>query len=308
MALTSKSAYSKMNTYKQSAGNAKAATKAAENELQSFTKNRVNPLDYYNQSEQALGVGDVRGRVGNLRREVSNTEALLGGVGDSVAGRTSGSNVTEAQRSRLIALERRPYEESFQTQQRALGDEQSTLQDLLGQAGQRSGLMYQGDADKQSALQSTYDRAAQRRGEAVQRYESQRQFALNLKQMEQQEAQQRRALAAQKQAAAQQLAAARASFNTPGAGDGGYGMAQKNKSKGFKFVDSRGNPVSAATYAAATGQDFRQLLSKMAKKGDTGAKAALGFVGSDARADSGKWGGLGQNNRDLYSALTWGAF
>lgn len=92
------------------------------------------------------------------------------------------------------------------------------------------------------------------------------------------------------------------SGNVMGADDSGYGY-EKRKDGGFNFVDTNGRPVSAATYAAATGQSFRSVLQMMADQGDKGAQAALGFVGDDYGYDRGKIGG----NESLYNALTWGA-
>lgn len=80
----------------------------------------------------------------------------------------------------------------------------------------------------------------------------------------------------------------------------GYGMSKK-AGGGFAFVDAYGNPVSAATYSAATGIPFRDLLQQMANQGDKGAAEALNFVGNDFRYDTGKL-----NNMNLYNALTWG--
>ena len=74
--------------------------------------------------------------------------------------------------------------------------------------------------------------------------------------------------------------------------------------KGFNFTIG-GKPVSAATYAKATGTPFRSLLQEMANAGDTGARAALGFVGNDFGYDPRKI--ASQNLANLYNALVWGS-
>jgi hypothetical protein len=209
-------------------GNYQAARDTSKQNLSAFEKTRKNPLDYYAQQEKELGVGDVRGRVGGLRKAVGNTEALLEGVGASVAGRTSGSNVTEAQRSRLVGLERQPHEQAFGKQQRALGEEQMTLQELLGQVGQRSGMMYQSQQDKERALQSSYERAL---GE----YNSQQDLAMKLRAFEAEQAAQERAYQLEQQKLAEARRAAAASMATPswasalqkqlGGGGGGGGAS-----------------------------------------------------------------------------------
>lgn len=97
-----------------------------------------------------------------------------------------------------------------------------------------------------------------------------------------------------------------------GGSRGGYGIQQRGD-KGFNFVDPYGRSVSAATYAAANGIPFRQLLQQMANAGDVGARQALGFVGDDYRYDTGKINqgagvlARGRTNMDIYNALTWGA-
>jgi hypothetical protein len=129
------------------------------------------------------------------------------------------------------------------------------------------------------------------------RAEQRRQFNLNLQEQ-------------RRQAAASRAAASAGSGFSPslgallggGGAQGGYGMKQKAKTRGFAFVGPNGQPISAAMYAAATGTPFRQLLQQMAKKGDVGAKNALSFVGDDFGYDPGRIG----NNKSLYDALTWG--
>lgn len=110
-------------------------------------------------------------------------------------------------------------------------------------------------------------------------------------------------MAAAKAAGAAGSGGASPSFDLSGLGGatGGYGMAKKSGG-GFNFVDPYGNPVSAATYAAATGQPFRSVLQYMANNGDRGAATALNFVGNDYGYDPTKIGG----NAGLYNALVWG--
>lgn len=94
-----------------------------------------------------------------------------------------------------------------------------------------------------------------------------------------------------------------------GAQSGGYGMMKKPGSTGFAFVGPDGRPVSAATYSAATGVPFRELLSQLAKQGDTGAQRALGFVGGDYGYDPRKINQAAPykvSNKSIYDNLTWG--
>lgn len=89
----------------------------------------------------------------------------------------------------------------------------------------------------------------------------------------------------------------------------GYGM-QRKQDGSYAFVDSYGNPVSAATYSAVADVPFRQLLQKMASSGDKGALQALQFVGDDYRYDPGKINASApyrNSNQSIYNALTWGS-
>lgn len=111
--------------------------------------------------------------------------------------------------------------------------------------------------------------------------------------------------------------AASAAAYSPGAGDflSGLGLGAapsgapgtqaqmiQRKGGGFNFTIG-GKAVSAAAYAAATKTPIRNLLQTMAKAGDTGAKAALGFVGGDMKADPRK---LNAQNAAIYNSLFWG--
>lgn len=127
-----------------------------------------------------------------------------------------------------------------------------------------------------------------------------------LRQMREQRRQFDLNLAEQRRAAARASSAAASFAPTLGGGGGGsepsnpYAVKRK-KDGGFAF-SYNGQPVSAAVYAQGTGQTFRNVLQAMAKKGDRGAKAALGFVGDDFGYDPGRIG----NNKGIYNALTWG--
>jgi hypothetical protein len=73
---------------------------------------------------------------------------------------------------------------------------------------------------------------------------------------------------------------------------------------GFNF-SYQGQAISAARYSQLTGTQFRSLLGTMSNAGDTGAKAALGFVGNDFGYDPTKMSAY--QNAGTYNALTWGA-
>jgi hypothetical protein len=271
-------------------GNYQAARDQSKRQLSEFEKTRKNPLDYYAQQEKELGVGDVRGRVGGLRKAVGNTEALLEGVGASVSGRTSGSNVTEAQRSRLVSLERQPHEEAFGKQQRALGEEQMTLQELLGQVGQRSGMMYQSQQDKERALQSAYERS-------LNEFNSQQDLAMKLRAFEAEQAAQERAYQLEQQKLAEARRAASASMATPswaaalqkqlgGGGGGSSSGLQQQAANEIEAMYNSGDQdrirreIAAINQSAAYGnQKDKMKLEYIGRRtGGTGTVSANAFA------------------------------
>lgn len=133
----------------------------AEQQLADYTnyqKGMSNPLDLYNQQTTNLGVGDVRGRVNSLNTTLLNTENALNQVDPSVTGRTQGSLVTEAQRNRLVNLERQPIAAQYGQQSNQLNTQQANLRDLLGQASNMSNLEMQGQQNKLQALGDIYNK------------------------------------------------------------------------------------------------------------------------------------------------------
>lgn len=264
-------------------------------QLQDFQGTRKNPTAYFDEAQNGLGVSAAAQQANDLRNVVRNTQTSLRGVDASVAGRTGGSLVTDAQRSRLVNLERAPLAENLNDQLTGYGDAMSNYRDLLGQASSKASMLYQGDADRENALRSNYEAifGREQAAEAVRQFNEQ--------------------LALQKANAAR--AAAGSPFPSFGGGGssgnngaatstmGGANMVQRGDG-GFNFLDANGGVISAAQYAAAKGIAFRDLLQVMANKGDQGAKAALGFVGNDFGYDPNKV--RDQNTANLYNSLVGG--
>lgn len=161
-----------------------------------------NPLDIYEKSINDLGVGDVRQRVNSIRGTLLNTENLLNGVDSSVTGRTSGSLVTEAQRQRLVNLERQPLAQQYNSQQGALGNETANLSDLLGQASNRSNLISSGQQQKIGNLKDLLSVATQKEAQQRAQAEADRQYQLAMQQFQESQRQFQQSLAAQKSSAA----------------------------------------------------------------------------------------------------------
>jgi len=162
-------------------------------QMQDYSASMQNPLDLYNKATTDLGVNDVRNNVNTLRNSVLNTENLLNGVDASVTGRTQGSLVTEAQRQRLVNLERQPIAQQFSKLQGAYQNEDASLRDLMGRASEQANLGYQGQQQKYNSLKDLYSAATAREAEQRRQQEADRAFALQQQQFEEQK---RQALAA----------------------------------------------------------------------------------------------------------------
>lgn len=153
-------------------------SQTAYRELEQARKTATPASTFYKQSQEELGVNASRQRSQDLRSVIRNTEQALRGVEASVSGRTQGSLVTEAQRSRLANLERAPIAQQFTEQQGALSDEQATYRDLLSEAGTRAGLEYTTQADRLKGLESNYSLAVAQEQAAEQRRQFEAQLAL----------------------------------------------------------------------------------------------------------------------------------
>lgn len=153
-------------------------SKGALAELKKFQGSRKGAGDYYTQYQNELGVGDAQSRANDIRGLIRNTETALKGVNQSVAGRTRGQGVNEAQRARLEGIERAPLAEELGGLQGSYADETQNYRDLLGQATTRAGQAYQTDADRLASLESNYSKLFQREQAAAE--EARQRKALDL--------------------------------------------------------------------------------------------------------------------------------
>lgn len=162
-------------------------------------------------------------------------------------------------------------------------------------------LKTQSEQNRLGILQSLNSLSRDQRSQAQSIFDANRNFAEQRRQFNEQQRLAREQMARSGSgggggaSAADYLSALAGSASKP---KGTQAKMSQRKDGGFNFTIG-GKAVSAATYAKATGTQFRSLLSQMAKKGDKGAKAALGFVGNDFGYDPRKV------NAALYNALVW---
>lgn len=236
-------------------------------QLSSYDAKRRSSVDLLNEAMGKYGVPELRNRVAGLRTTLTNTESALNAVDPSVTGRTQGSLVTEAQRTKQVANEQAPIAERYGSLSRSLGDATASLSDQERAAQMLAQGQLNDYESGRQALAGRYDLALGREAEQRRRLEADRAYQLQERQARQAE----RTYQLQTRQQAQQQTAPKGKVAT----------MQQRADKGFSFTDAAGQRISAAQFAASKGIPFRTLLQEMATAGDTGAKQALSFVGND---------------------------
>lgn len=273
------------------------------NNLTSLQKNMQDPSQMQTAQEQQLGVPAAQQQVSGLRQAITNTTNLLNQIPSGVMGRTGGSLVTQAQANSQIQNEQAPVSQELNTMGTNLGNQTSDLNTLLSQATTKAGLEEQGQSDKLGLAKDIYtallgkeQASASQKLEQQKLSEQEREFNLTPQS------------GSGSDVSSLISALTRGGTGTTGTKSAGASspqfMVQRSSDKGFNFVNpATGKPINAAQFAQVTKVPFRTLLSAMAAKGDSGAKAALGFVGNDFGYDPGK---VAPNSSlaKLYTALT----
>lgn len=143
---------------------------------QTIQSSRKKPQDILRESEERLGIPTATQRQVGLRGAITNTENLIRGVDPSVSGRTQGSLVTDAQKQRLIAMEREPLSDQFREQSRALEGETASIAELQRRASQESQLAIAADDAAENAARGLYQTLYQREQDDIARQERERAF------------------------------------------------------------------------------------------------------------------------------------
>lgn len=238
-------------------------------DLQHAQATMQSPEALQTQAYQQYGVPQQEQTVSGLRQAITNTTNLLNQVAPSVYGRTQNSLVTTAQAGRQIQNEQAPIAQNLEKQGQQYQGAQSDLDRALSKASQQAQLRQTGQQQQLENLRGIYSTLYEREQNELQRQLEERKYADSL----------------------------RASSGGGGGGGGSRGggsaaagpTVQQRPGGGYNFQDANGKAISARTYAAQTGTDFKALLQQMAQNGDAGAKAYLNSGG-----------------KQYASALTWG--
>lgn len=265
-------------------------------QLQQFQSSAQQPGDILAQQQQQYGVNQAQQNVSGLRGAVANTTKVLNNIAPGVMGRTGNSLVTSAQANAQIQGEQAPVNAQLTDQNAALGNATQDANTAETQAENATNAQVQGQTQQESYLQNIYNALFQ---------QEQAQQANSLSQ--QQLAEQAR----EANLSASSSGTSSPSFSLGNTGTGSTSTGTPSSAQmvqrqggGFNFTDASGKQLSAAQFAATKNIPFRTLLSEMANAGDTGAKAALGFVGNDYGYDPTKVTSTAMAN--LYNALVGG--
>ena len=152
-------------------------SQSALDQLRSFQGSRRKSTDVLRESENRLGLPQATQRQQGLRTAITNTENLIKAVEPSVSGRTGGSLVTEAQKTRLVGMERAPLDTAFGEQNRALEGENAMANELQRRALQESQLQIAEDDRQEQGMSGLYSTLYQREQDAQAKAERDRAFA-----------------------------------------------------------------------------------------------------------------------------------
>lgn len=179
-----------------------------------------DPVKSYNNVTAQLGIPDARARVTNLQTQIANSENAIKNVDPSVTGRTQNSLVTEAQRQRLVNMERAPLTDTYNTQTKNYNTENSNLSSLLGEADKREGLEESQFRTRRQSLADSLDYAQKQ--EEIQRQQEQ-----------------------------QAIVNSRAGGSSGGGGSSGNGSYQSQIKTGLMSVRGKDGYVSPQDFATA---------------------------------------------------------
>lgn len=231
---------------------------------QDFQNKRVRPEDYVKQYGAELGVDKIRGRVSDARSAIRATEGTIAATPASVAGRTSGSLVSDAARTALVQQEIAPLQEIMGTQTAAFGDARSDLEDTLSDVNSRASASYNADSEKANNIMSLYGAALQYEQEQERKRQFEEQMKLERQKVRLAGSSLPRPTLSPNGSVADLLAMPGVVQNDPKRGGAG----------GFTFKDLGGAPTSVENWARLNGLELNDVVYSLAKSGDPYAASA----------------------------------
>ncbi len=150
--------------------------------LEKADKNYESPVDMYNQLTESLGLADVRTRVTDLRGALQDTESMIKGVEQQVAGATTGTRRTSAQVQRMVQLGQEPLAELYGEQVNALDLAQGEYGMLREDRDTQAQLAWEGQKEQHQNLLTQLQMAIDNAQTKEDKRRWQKEYDLQLKQ------------------------------------------------------------------------------------------------------------------------------
>lgn len=214
---------------------------AAFQSLNDFNSTRETPQAATDAANSKYGVTGLASQLDQLRGLTSNLQTAIGNVAPSVAGRTSGSLVTQAQRDAITNNETQPLTDQFNKVSTNLNDVNGQYNEAQGLASNYANSLLTSDQQKYQDLFGQYTNAqSQEAATAAQALEQQK-------------------LAEQVREANLSASTARAGQSagpSPTLGSGGstgVGGMTRDANGGYAFTGAGNVPLTMGQYLAANG-------------------------------------------------------
>lgn len=280
-------------------------------------------VDVLNNAQQTAGIGGLQDNINLFNSQASGVKTLIDRLNEDTNARTVGTGANQAYLDRLRASEGGGLNTQLSRLTTGLGDVTNAFNTANANTGQ---LLTATQADQQTALHplelqinSLSDQFARQ----ITGYTTSSQNELstlltklqNQQDLNDQEWARANTLADQEtqyqqaRSLAAQSSGALNTFN--GAGltgkSQGVGTATAKAGGGFNFTNAAGQPVSAATFAAANGVSIGDLLYRMGQSGDKYAAGVYNEVAQQSKQNPGYNVLNDPQAKNAYSAIFWGA-
>lgn len=256
------------------------------------------PQDTYNKLSSAYGIPLYQQQMATLR-------TLLGHLNGDVLSRVQGSNLTDAQRDKLLTVEQTPLNQQ-------LGDIGNYLSGATSNLTTQMDLYQKGEANSLDPFKTYLSGLDSTFGNQLSAFKGSNDAGVAAVQAALDAQIKREQLAEDERTKNASIAASRASsgsgissyLGAPGGGaasGSGFNATQRNGG-GFNFTDAGGKAVSAGVYAKNTGTPIGTLLQQMGQSGDKYAMQAYNQI----KANQAYYNAHPEILKSEFGSLFWG--
>ncbi len=280
-------------------------------------------VDVLNTAQEKAGIGGLQQGINLFNTQATGVKGLIDRLNENTAARTQGTGANQAYLDRLRAVEGGGLNTQLSRLTAGLGDVTNAFNTSNANTGQ---LLSATQADQQTALhplELQINALSDQFARQITGYttSSKNQLDALLSKLNAQQAlndrewQQAAALAQQEKQyqqarslAAQDSASRANAFSGQGltGKSQGVGDVQQKAGGGFNFQNAAGQPISAASFAAANGVKIGDLLYQMGIKGDQYAAKAYNQIAANTKKNSNYNPFSDPIAKSSYSSLFWG--